>query len=378
MGFLCLSSRIVVPNSLLTFGGHSKGVLVQRALLLEDYVKLLSKPQFYITHNHWSYPMRTLKWDPLFDPEEETTTAIAWISFPSLPPNFFGKETIFSMAAVVGRPLQVDLGHNEKDCYVIHPELFLQDEQIEEKEQKQDNKENKGERDNQADGKCANGKKQEHGDRVQEDKERNTNFREQRRRYGYENGYQIQNKMTTQVWNVRTSQVNAKVTTKNKFGALEGEDDKQDTFTHQVDEGNKSLLAQQKEVTQQEGNRRESAIWSSNFHIKENKMGLEQIDSLENPIEKDTGSNGTQLEANKAMIDKERERGKINALELQKEDDLARRGADSFSTPNIEKKMAQEIQKKLDTEEEESMDANIPCISREGDLSPRHIGHLKG
>ncbi|KAG5597385.1 hypothetical protein H5410_038617 [Solanum commersonii] len=74
------------------------------------------------------------------------------------------------------------------------------------------------------------------------------------------------------------------VTTKNKFGALEGEDDKQDTFTHQADE--------------------------------ENKMGLEQIDSLENPIEKDTGSNGTQLEANKAMIDKERERGKINTLEL--------------------------------------------------------------
>uniref|UniRef100_M1DP92 Uncharacterized protein n=1 Tax=Solanum tuberosum TaxID=4113 RepID=M1DP92_SOLTU len=250
--------------------------------------------------------------------------------------------------------------------------------ETEEKEQKQDNKENKGERGNQADGKCANGEKQEQGDRVQEDKERNTNFREQWRRYGYRKGYQIQNRTTAQVWNVRTSQVNAEVTTKNKFGALEGEDDKQDTFTHQADEGNKSLPAQQKAVTQQEGNRRESATWSSNFHIKENKMGLEQIDSLENPIEKDTGSNGTQLEANKAMIDKERERGKINALELQKEDDLARRGADSFSTPNIEKKMAQEIQKKLDTEEEENMDANILCISREGDLSPRHIGHLKG
>ncbi|KAH0716807.1 hypothetical protein KY290_013066 [Solanum tuberosum] len=347
-----------------------------RASLLEDYVKLLSKPQFYITHNHWSYPMQALKWDLLFDLEEETTTAIAWISFPSLPPKFFGKETILSMAAAVGRPLQVDLatqnktrpscarvkvevdllgefskrknigmrkktreimekwvtinydyvpkycktcklqGHNEKDYYVIHPELFPQDEQKEEKEQKQDNKENKGERGNQADGKCANGKKQEQGDRVQEDNERNTNFREQRRRYGYEKGYQIQNRMTAQVWNVRTSQVNAEVTTKNKFGALEREDDKQDTFTHQADEGNKSLPAQQKAVTQQEGNRRQSVTWSSNFHIKENKMGLEQIYSLENPIEKNTGSNGTQLEANKAMIDKEREREKINALEL--------------------------------------------------------------
>ncbi|KAH0749597.1 hypothetical protein KY290_028829 [Solanum tuberosum] len=53
--------------------------------------------------------MRTLKWDPMFDPEEETTTTIAWISFPSLPSNFFGRETVFSLAAAVGKPLQVDM-----------------------------------------------------------------------------------------------------------------------------------------------------------------------------------------------------------------------------------------------------------------------------
>ncbi|WMV47050.1 hypothetical protein MTR67_040435 [Solanum verrucosum] len=80
-----------------------------RATLLEDYVHLLSKPAFYITQNNWSFPMRTLKWDPLFNPEEETTTAIAWISFPSLPPNFFGKKAVFSLAAVVGKPLQGDM-----------------------------------------------------------------------------------------------------------------------------------------------------------------------------------------------------------------------------------------------------------------------------
>lgn len=53
--------------------------------------------------------MRTLKWDPLFDPEEETTTAIAWISFPAFPPNFFGKEAIFSLASAVGKLLHVDM-----------------------------------------------------------------------------------------------------------------------------------------------------------------------------------------------------------------------------------------------------------------------------
>ncbi|KAG5620172.1 hypothetical protein H5410_005390 [Solanum commersonii] len=118
----------------------------------------------------------------------ETTTAIAWISFPTLPPNFFGKEAIFSLAAAVGKPLQVDMatqkktrpscarvkaeverlgefpkrinmgvrkrtgevmekwipirydyvpkyckncklqGHNETDCFILHPELYAKEE----------------------------------------------------------------------------------------------------------------------------------------------------------------------------------------------------------------------------------------------------------
>lgn len=52
--------------------------------------------------------MRTFKWDPMFDPEEETSTTVAWISFPSLPPNYFGKEAIFSFARAVDKPLQVE------------------------------------------------------------------------------------------------------------------------------------------------------------------------------------------------------------------------------------------------------------------------------
>ncbi|KAG5581386.1 hypothetical protein H5410_052013 [Solanum commersonii] len=57
-------------------------------------------------HKGWTYPMRTLKWDPLFDPEEETSTTIAWISFPALPPNSFVREAVFSLATAVGKPLQ--------------------------------------------------------------------------------------------------------------------------------------------------------------------------------------------------------------------------------------------------------------------------------
>ncbi|KAK4735851.1 hypothetical protein R3W88_010112 [Solanum pinnatisectum] len=61
----------------------NKHVLI-RATLLEDYVHLLSKLAFYINQQNGSYPMRTLKWDHIFNPEEETSTAIAWISFPHL------------------------------------------------------------------------------------------------------------------------------------------------------------------------------------------------------------------------------------------------------------------------------------------------------
>lgn len=72
--------------------------------------------------------MRTLKWDPLFDPEKEMTIAIAWISFPSLSPNCFCKETIFSLEEVVGKPLQVDTATRNKtrpSCVRVKVEVDL-------------------------------------------------------------------------------------------------------------------------------------------------------------------------------------------------------------------------------------------------------------
>lgn len=77
--------------------------------LMEDYVHLLSKLAFYITQRNNSYPMKTFKWELLFDPMEETSSVIAWISLLELLPNIFGKEAIFSLAKAVGKPLQVDM-----------------------------------------------------------------------------------------------------------------------------------------------------------------------------------------------------------------------------------------------------------------------------
>lgn len=111
-----------------TIGYLSNRYILIRASCMEDYVHLLSKPIFYIEHQNWNYPMRTLKWEPLFNPEEETTIAIAWISFPSLPPNFFGKETIFLMAEAVGKPLQVDMATKNKtrpSCARVKVEVDL-------------------------------------------------------------------------------------------------------------------------------------------------------------------------------------------------------------------------------------------------------------
>lgn len=44
---------------------------------------------------------------------------VAWISLPDLPPNFFAKEAIFSIALAVGKPLMVDIAtknHTGPSC----------------------------------------------------------------------------------------------------------------------------------------------------------------------------------------------------------------------------------------------------------------------
>ncbi|KAK6795475.1 hypothetical protein RDI58_008928 [Solanum bulbocastanum] len=77
--------------------------------MMEDYVHLLSTAAFYVKVKETYWQMRTLKWDPWFEPEVETTIGVAWISFPDLPPNFFAKEAIFSIASAVGKPLTMDM-----------------------------------------------------------------------------------------------------------------------------------------------------------------------------------------------------------------------------------------------------------------------------
>lgn len=77
--------------------------------VLEDYVNLMYTATYYLKAKEMFYKMRTLKWDPWIEPDVETTIGVAWISMSDLPPNFFHKEVIFSIASAIGKPLIVDM-----------------------------------------------------------------------------------------------------------------------------------------------------------------------------------------------------------------------------------------------------------------------------
>lgn len=57
---------------------------------------------------------RTFPWSLGFNPREETSMAVVWISFPGLPPNFFAKRSLLSIASVVGNVLVVDKSTQER------------------------------------------------------------------------------------------------------------------------------------------------------------------------------------------------------------------------------------------------------------------------
>ncbi|KAG5581379.1 hypothetical protein H5410_052006 [Solanum commersonii] len=91
------------------------GLLRHRHILMrfsrqDDFINMMSKSSYYIlSKDGYSYMMRPLIYDAKFSVEEETTEAMAWISFLDLKPAFFVKESIFSMASVVGKPLHLDM-----------------------------------------------------------------------------------------------------------------------------------------------------------------------------------------------------------------------------------------------------------------------------
>lgn len=68
--------------------------ILMRFSLFEDFVNIMAKNAYYIVAKDGrSYQMRPLIYDANFKMGEETTQAMAWISFPDLLPTFFCEES---------------------------------------------------------------------------------------------------------------------------------------------------------------------------------------------------------------------------------------------------------------------------------------------
>jgi len=76
--------------------------------LFEDYVQVLSRSTGYVKAKGDEFFFRTFPWTLGFNPREETSRAVAWISLPDLPANFFAKKSLLSIASAVGKPLAID------------------------------------------------------------------------------------------------------------------------------------------------------------------------------------------------------------------------------------------------------------------------------
>lgn len=84
---------------------RNRNVLI-RLTFLKDFVNLTSKSVYYLNLTDGnSYQMRPLIYDSKFKVGEETPMSMAWISFPNLLPTYFVKESMFSLALAVGKPL---------------------------------------------------------------------------------------------------------------------------------------------------------------------------------------------------------------------------------------------------------------------------------
>ncbi|KAG5591022.1 hypothetical protein H5410_041536 [Solanum commersonii] len=107
--------RLAIPTQCNVKGECTIRLIRNRHVLIrmenqEDLVNMMSKSVYYIkAKDGYSYPMRPLVYDAKFEVDEETTQAMAWISFPNLKPTFFMNESIFSLASTIGKPIQLDL-----------------------------------------------------------------------------------------------------------------------------------------------------------------------------------------------------------------------------------------------------------------------------
>ncbi|KAH0705670.1 hypothetical protein KY289_010746 [Solanum tuberosum] len=401
-----------------------------RATLLEDYVHLLSKPAFYINQRNCSFPMRTLKWDPMFNPEEETTTAIAWISFSSLPPILFGKESVFSLAAAVGKPLQVDMatrnqtrpscarvkvevdllkefpkrikigvkktsgevmekwikikydyvpkycktcmiqGHDMEQCYVEHPELYPK------KEKKEMQAETEGvDRTEKKELNKSNPERMNMNKREEVDNQRRK-----------ENaGWVVEQGNKKGGWKKQPEQVWAKVQvpTKNPFGALMNEEHVSEDVMENTRNDEEDRHELYKDRLEKLSGKQHTSQGTQKSDINKGKgSSMKTPEKVTEPIEVSSimGESGNNREEIQEYARESYTQPQAVISESIRE---MNKSVESITDPplkegpNLIDDTEDEIQQRKDREEEESIDFNIQQISKAGDLSPRFTNSLK-
>ncbi|KAG5607774.1 hypothetical protein H5410_029266 [Solanum commersonii] len=105
--------RSILPKHLDTKGNCLIGLLAPRQILLrfdiyEDYVLALSRSVNYLLYNGEEHQCRVFPWSIGYNPKEETTLAVVWISLPNLSPDLFAKKSLLSIASAVGKPIAID------------------------------------------------------------------------------------------------------------------------------------------------------------------------------------------------------------------------------------------------------------------------------
>ncbi|KAL0334278.1 UNVERIFIED_CONTAM: hypothetical protein Sangu_1584000 [Sesamum angustifolium] len=69
-----------------------------------DYSRLWLRRIWYLH----GYPMRIFKWSPTFTPGQESSVVPVWACLPELPAHLFHKNALFTIASMIGTPLQID------------------------------------------------------------------------------------------------------------------------------------------------------------------------------------------------------------------------------------------------------------------------------
>ncbi|KAL0368128.1 UNVERIFIED_CONTAM: hypothetical protein Scaly_1031700 [Sesamum calycinum] len=90
-------------------GGFTVRMINVKHILIQlstetDYTRLWLRRIWTIQ----GFPMHIFKWDPTFNPSQESSVVPLWVEFPELPVHLFQKDALFAVANMVGTPLQLD------------------------------------------------------------------------------------------------------------------------------------------------------------------------------------------------------------------------------------------------------------------------------